>query len=60
MGHAQHEKAGTFAETIKADHKFSKYFILSKYHMLWLSYESFSFFMGCFFAEKGHLHPKQL
>ena len=40
------------------DHKLSKTFILSKYYMLWLSYECFSILWWCFFAKKGHFHPQ--
>ena len=42
MGHAQNKKNVFFAEIKKLDHKLSKKFNLSKYHMFWLSYECFS------------------
>ena len=38
---------------------FQKLFILSKYHLLWLSYEIFSI-LGCFLSKKGHSQLKQL
>ena len=47
------------AKTHYSDHKFSKnILILSKYHMFWLSYESFFHSMWCLFAKKGSFPAK--
>ena len=49
MGHAQHEKQFSFCRNNKSR---SSAFILSKYHMFWLSYESFSILSGAFYQKK--------
>ena len=53
MGQTQN-KQFFLAEMTKADHKLSKTFILSKYHMFWLSYACFSLLQWCFVTKKGH------
>ena len=60
MGYAQNEKKKKKEAKIHySDHKFSKnVLILSKYHMFWLSYESFFHSMLCLFAKKGSFPAK--
>ena len=56
MAHAKTEKY-FFAEITKADHQPSKIFILSKYHMFWQNYESFSILCD---EKASHFQLKQL
>ena len=51
MGHTQNKKT-FFSEVTKADHKLSKTFYLPKYHMFWLSYESFSILCDVFLLKR--------
>ena len=59
MGYAQNEKQFFFWQKKKQTISFQKLFILSKYHLLWLSYEIFSI-LWCFLSKKGHSQLKQL
>ena len=59
MDHAQYEGQLFLTEITGTDQQM-KLFILSKYHMLLLSYESFSILSDVFFSKKFHFQLKQL
>ena len=48
MGHTQIKKQIFFSEIIRPDLSFQNLFILTKYHMFWLSYECFSILCNAF------------
>ena len=48
MGYAQNKKQFFFSEITKPDPKLSNLFILTKYHMFWLSYECFAILCDAF------------
>ena len=58
MGHVQNERAIFFGRNNEQIFSFQKLFILSKYHMFWLSYESFSICVMFFFIKKESFSAK--
>ena len=48
MGHVQNETQMLLQEILKSDHQLLETLCLSKYHMFWLSYESFSILCDVF------------
>ena len=53
MGHTQDKKQFFFSEIAKPDPKLSKKFTLTKYHVLWLSYECFSILCSDFLLKSA-------
>ena len=48
MGHVQNETQMFLQEILKSDHQLLETLCLSKYHIIWLSYESFSILCDVF------------
>ena len=60
MGYARNENHFFRGRNNKQIMSFQKLFIISKYHMFWLSYESFSMLGDVFLSKKCHFQLKQL